>query len=187
MYYILKTDVYQDYGILRDPDLPDGIYFMKGALIEDELDLPLKFVTNCDEANPPREYFECTIPVCSKLMLDALIEAGVNNIQAFPAVLTSYDGGIEWDGYFALNIIGLVSAADMEKSKFVSIGEWPGGLPFVGFQHLVVDETKNHYLYLFRLAESSTEVIIHQHVVDHLKKAPPPKGWGIGLIKLENS
>ncbi|MDH5651287.1 MAG: hypothetical protein OEZ39_05385 [Gammaproteobacteria bacterium] len=187
MYYKLETDIYQDYGIIEDPVLPDGVYFNRGTVIDAELELPLKFETNCDDENPPLEYMAGVAPVCSKLMLDALQAAGIDNIQTFPAILTTYANETVWDGYFALNIIGKVSAADMEKSKFVSIGEWPGGTPFAGFQNLVIDKNKTHDLYLFRLAECPSEIIIHKDIIDKLLSAPPPKGWGIVAFELEQT
>lgn len=55
--------------------------------------------------------------------------------------------------YKAVNVLGLIAAADMDKS----VATVHDGIPLidVDFDELVVDETKTRDIQLFRLAESS--------------------------------
>lgn len=77
--------------------------------------------------------------------------------------------------YKAVNILGLVSAADMQKS----IATVHDGIPLidVDFDELVIDEQKTKGIKLFRLAESTNAILIHESLRDALID----KGFGEDL------
>lgn len=77
--------------------------------------------------------------------------------------------------YKAVNILGLVSAADMQKS----IATVHDGIPLidVDFDELVIDEQKTKGIKLFRLAESTNAILIHESLRDALIE----KGFGEDL------
>ena len=109
---------------------------------------------------------------------------GLDNYDAYEAKILGRDPGVEWSGYFAVNVIGAVAAADMAKSKYVKIAESPSGVPFVGFTELHLDETKTGGFDLFRLAQSKGTLLVSQRVVDALKQYPRPGGWGITVLEV---
>ncbi len=189
MYYSIEADPFNERGIIGDPKFPNDISFMRGAFINWQPDAPLLFRSNCDDDNLPREYMgRASLPVWSKALLNEFRLAGVDNIQAFPAVVEDIDGNIKWKDYFAINVIGKVSAADLSESEYIEIGERPGGLPFAGFQNIVIDPEKARGFLLFRLAENPLELIAHQRIIDHLISTAPSKGWGILLsVRDKNS
>jgi hypothetical protein len=117
-------------------------------------------------------------------MLDAFRAAGVDNFQAFPAVLAGR-GAEEWKDYFAINVLGKVAAADLSSSRFVEIGKYPSGLPCLGFQKLVVDPSRTHGFYLFRLAEDILQILLHDRVLKSLVAMAPTGGWGIHARALD--
>lgn len=185
MFYSIKSDPFHERGIVDDPKFPDNVSFLRGSLIDWQPNEPLIFKSNCDAENPPREYMGGgALPVWSKTLLEAFQSAGVDNIQYFPAIISDDDGKISWNNYFAINVIGLVAAADLSASHYTTIGERPSGLKFVGFHEMVIDPSKTHGLVFFRLAESPLELIVHKHVIDHLKAKAPSQGWGILISEL---
>ncbi len=185
MYCEIQSNIHQDYGIIGRPTLPDRVSFMKGMLIEYIFNAPLKYITNCPPADtPPIHYFEGHGPVWSEKILNAFKKAGVDNFQAFPAVLMSEDGTCEWGDYYAINVLSCVAAADMEESKSFKIGKKPSGVPFVGFKDLVIDENRVQELLFFRLAESPTMLIIDEDVLKAMGPYAPAGGWGISAIPL---
>ena len=80
--------------------------------------------------------------------------------------------GAVFTNYKAVNVLGLVAAADMEKS----IATVHDGIPLidVDFDELVIDETKTKGIKMFRLAESTNAILIHESVRDMLIE----KGFG---------
>lgn len=185
MYYKIKSDPFHERGIFDDPKFPDGISFLTGTWIDWLPETPLIFKSNCDSENPPREYMGGALPVWSKKLLNAFQSAGCDNFQFFPAIINDDDGKINWDNFFAINVIGLISAADLSVSKYIKVGERPSGLEFVGFQDLVIAPKKTHGLSFFRLAENPLELIVHERILDCLNASSPSQGWGILVSELK--
>lgn len=187
MYYSMIANPFTDRGLLDDPSLPEGVSFIRGAWLQWRPERPLVFRSNCDASHLPRPFMGRAIPVWSKDLLDAFGAACVDNVQAFPAVVTDRGGDQQWPGYFAINVLGLVAAADLRRSRFEKIGEYPSGLPLVEFDELVIDASRVQDLCFFRLAESPLHLIVHERVLDNLRKVAPPGGWGISSAKLKQS
>ena len=64
------------------------------------------------------DFFDTTIPVMSKQLVDGLYEIGIDNFDAYPVVLKRLDTGNEITGYSAVNFIGSVNAVDLDKSEY---------------------------------------------------------------------
>ena len=94
-----------------------------------------------------------------------LKEAGVDNLDCYPAILTNVETGETYD-YQAVNIIGTRMAADLDKSDWENFDGEAKTDTF--FNKLTVDEEKAEGLLIFRLAESLSTVIVHQQVKDHI-------------------
>jgi len=74
--------------------------------------------------------------------------------------------------YKAVNILGLVAAADIGKS----IATPCDGVPLidVDFDELVIDLARTRGIKMFRLAESTNAILVHESLRDALLK----KGFG---------
>jgi hypothetical protein len=90
----------------------------------------------------------------------ALREAGVDNLDVYDAIIRSQDGSIERRGYKVFNLLGVVRAADLEKTQF---GEGPQ-LIDATIETLGIDPGKARGLLMFRLAERVGSVIVHERV-----------------------
>ena len=93
---------------------------------------------------------------------EALLEAGVDNLEVYDAVIQSKDGSVVHKGYKAFNLVGLISAADRSKTVFRD----PPGTTLIdaSIEHLEVDGDKARGLKMFRLAENVSAVMVHEDV-----------------------
>jgi hypothetical protein len=105
----------------------------------------------------PHDFFDGTITFMSPRMVKLLGEMGVDNLDLYPAIITYSTTGEQHD-VFAFNLIGLVSAADLQKSNLSSYdGDFKMDTSIRGFE---VDLLKARDLQIFRLAENSLTVLV---------------------------
>src|SRR5262245_14845640 len=133
MHYQIEPDVFGTYGITAEPRMPEAhTTFAAGLPIKGTVPTPLEFKSNFPKDEPPRAMAGLSIPVWSADLVQLMRRHGVDNLQTFEAKILGREPGVEWTGYFAVNVVGLVAAADMAKSKFVPMMETPSGQPVVG-------------------------------------------------------
>ncbi|HEV8263943.1 MAG TPA: hypothetical protein VGQ06_03260 [Gemmatimonadales bacterium] len=111
-----------------------------------------------------------TPPVMSNEFFETLKGAGVDNIETYDAVLQSEDGTVQHRGFKAFNIVGLISAADLTRTKFSSNN--PERLIDAGIESLAIDPNKPKGLLMFRLAENVGAVIVHDKVRRAIESKP---------------
>ena len=80
--------------------------------------------------------------------------------------------GEEHKNYKAFNIVGLVAAADMGASQLM--GTSTSTMGDVDFAGLVIDESKTHGLLLFRLAEATNAIVVHEEIKAAIDAAQIP-------------
>lgn len=102
-------------------------------------------------------------------LIKALHEAGVDNLQLFPAVIQDEEKQIAHTNYKAVNVIGLIACADMGASTRMDPDD-DTDLIDVDFDSLVIDETKTGGALLFRLAESVNAIIVHRTVRERAER-----------------
>ena len=103
-------------------------------------------------------------------LIQELVAEGVSYLD------NSYvDAGGVFTNYKAVNILGLIAAADMDES----VATVHDGIPLidVDFDELVVDETKTLGVKLFRLAESTNAILVDETLRDALIE----KGFGADI------
>lgn len=95
-------------------------------------------------------------------MVEDIKQAGADNLQILPAMVKDVETGMLLGDYLVVNVIGMVSCADMEKSEYDPLGE-------ASYYHeLVIQESKIHDLLVFRLAEYPPDIIIHETIANAL-------------------
>lgn len=182
MYFELTIDILSDFGIDR-PDaaeLPLLVSFISGSFITESIDTPMVFATNATASDQVPDFWGEGMPIMSKRFLALLEEAGVDNLQTFPAVVKSKVNGDVWEGYFAVNILGLIQCADLGKSTYTEI--FPGSFEF---DELAIDASLAKDALLFRLQESPSTIIMHKSVGKHLRRSDPDgllTGWDVKVI-----
>lgn len=169
-YYVLECYRKEgEIGILEEPDLPAEIdNWMGGTPLAIPKDAPLVFIVEPeDDETALLPFYDSAVPLMRSDMVAALIAAGVNNLDVYPAMIKDLVSSKEYTDYRAVNIIGAIKALNTEASKGTSLGF--GDAKF--FDSLVLDEDKIAGKLFFRLSESLSAIIVHQSVRDHLIKA----------------
>ena len=184
-YFELTDDYYLDFGIqgYASPDI--DISFLTGKKIEEEVPL-LTFEVDFPSGHSPHHLLTGGTLLMSTKMVHCLEKAGVNNFQTFPVVLQNPETGESWNNYVAVNIIGLVEAADLEKSEYDILMDGSQDIPpLLAFESISLFRKKLNDLLLFRMAESPGTIIIHSKLKDLLMANKPEEGWGIMLEEVK--
>lgn len=109
------------------------------------------------------------IPVMSRRLMKVLQDAGVSNIDYFDAVITDQSTGTEHVTHVAYNIVGVISASDLERTRF-----WAGNssrLIDADIESAAIDPEKAKGAVLFRLAESVNGIVVHTSLKQRIPAA----------------
>lgn len=80
LYHLLERDNDRDYQVTKDPVLPRGVSFKRGALITAPLPDPLELEVDFP-AGPLPHLLGTGVPVISERLRTTLLSAGVDNFQ----------------------------------------------------------------------------------------------------------
>ena len=182
-YYMLESDV-EDEMLLENMHGAGGGSWFSGQRFRQPVAEPISL-------NIMPGYEEDTLPACWQssvpMMRDDLIAFlrahGVDNIDAYRLEIRNKKTGEVHQGYCAVNIIGLVSAADPARTEYSP--DNPSRLIDADIDSLAIDPQRTHEQLLFRLAECVTGVAVHKrikHFVEASGKFPDlrfvlPKDW----------
>ena len=153
----------------------DWFYWRVGSLIPENEKIPDPITFNLkpqskwasDHGPHMPSYLRAAAPIFSDELLEALRDCGVDNLVTYPCEITDPDNGHVYTNYKSVNIIGLLSAADMQKSNATVHPNGPA-MYDVDFDGLVIDPSRTMGQLMFRLAESTNAIIVHQQVKDFL-------------------
>jgi hypothetical protein len=115
--------------------------------------------------------YKSAAPLMRADLLAALADAGVDNLQLFDAVLRDLKGN-ENKEYRAVNVVGVVTAADLGNSRMM--GTTDSTLVDADFHRLAFREKIPADLLLFRLAESVNAIVVHDRVKRRVEGAGIP-------------
>lgn len=156
---------------IDDEPFIQGVKLRHGVTVTQELPI-LEFTLQPYEeySADDAQFIPAFFPSAPLLFRDDLIQAlsdfGVTNFDAYDATITDPDDEKVYTNYKVINLIGLIAAADMEKSDAVVHDNIP--LIDVDFDRLVIDEEKTDGVLMFRLAESMSTVLVHEKLRDYL-------------------
>ena len=151
---------------LKKPSRLDSWLLGRRFAVAPETPVTAPIVTGYERADQ-LDYFG-TPPIMSERFHQALVDAGVDNLDVYDAVLTGDDPKIRYEGYKAFNIIGLIKAADRTRTRF-SPDNASRSID-ASIETLVIDPENARGLRMFRLAEYSGAVIVHESVKCALEK-----------------
>jgi hypothetical protein len=140
---------------------------------------PINCWLNAKRGKTLRDAYLIDIPLFSDRLLDALRDVGIDNLQTFDAILHATDGS-NHSNYKAINIIGAIKCADLDKSKYVR----NPGAAFIEFSHLVIDASKARDLDFFRLGERRGRIMLSARAAGAIEKIKPV---GIALLPIEST
>lgn len=179
MYYSLINNIrYESKVVIKEPkDLPIELSFISGKVITTTFRSPLVFTTNAKQGDEIRDFLKASIPLFSKKFLEVLQGAGVDNLQVVPAIIKSDVDGSVWENYYAINVLGMISCADLSKSTYSEI--MPG---YYKFKELAIDASKAKEALLFRLHEHTPTILMHLNVGKYIASQDPDRkltGWAV--------
>lgn len=113
------------------------------------------------------------LQVFSQKLRAALADAGVKNLDYYPAKVVDHDGEVIGDGYQTANLIGLIACLDEKKSQCTHIaGKLADIEKFkVHESKIVATPDMRGDALIFRLAELPAIVLVHESVKKLVEKA----------------
>jgi hypothetical protein len=157
---------------------------------------PFRYVTT-SSSNPspsadtePPHFEDGAKPAMSHLLLQVLIDAGVDNLQTWPAIVTNPVSGQTWDDYVVFNVIGSADCVDLGASEGTVLMEgasYGGGPPpLVDLTKIMLKRGFTTNVKMFREMLKGS-LIVNDEVVAALKRTTPPDKWGVRVIALEHA
>jgi len=122
-----------------------------------------------DDDTVMAELWKSPVPVMSLRLLEVLRDAGVSNLDVYPAALTDPSSGKVYDDFVAFNLIGKISAVDLGRSKLA-----PGPVDqriSMSIDQLALDEARIQGALMFRLAEAVSTLVMHASIKDRIEGA----------------
>jgi hypothetical protein len=161
-YYVLDS-ASENMMLLEEPVNPgDEDSWFGGCRFQEPPDEPVVVEILPDNENGDLLPYFGTATLMNAAFCEALREAGVDNIDFYDAVIRSSDGLMTHTGYKAFNIVGVVQAADLERTVF---NDPPGTrLIDASIDTLAIRPDLPSNLLIFRLAEYLGAVIVHEQV-----------------------
>jgi len=165
---------------LQDVPEFEDVSWISGALIPRErVPKPIRLVIEGEAEDIIPPILDEGMPLWRDDVVAAVRSVGVDNFETFDVELLDARTNTSLTNYKAVNVLGLVAAADLKRSKHTAHGP---ALVDVDFDSVVIDELKARDLPLFRLAECVTAVVIHKRVMRALATIQglnfvPPEEW----------
>ena len=169
MYYHLRqTPVMEGLYIAIAPRLHRRINWLSGKPFAEPVPEPL--TVNLDDrfGTTLPDILTDTILLMSNRLIDALQRAGVSNFNLYEVELEEPNGNVIKGEYKAVQILGRVTAANMENSDVFDPLNM--GHTLVQFRKLALDEGKIQRQGLFRLQESASTIIVDEAVKREIEK-----------------
>ena len=165
MFYILESQHHKLAGMISYPDSGWGLDFTKGKLLDPRFGegggISVLFESNHDVLP---DYFELSAtPIVSARFLDIWKSLPFDNYQVFPVNVQFPNSQL--DGYYILNIVGLVSCIDREKSELQMYKH------LIMRVHNLVLNQPEICLELFRIQEFSLAIMISERIKERLVQA----------------
>jgi len=184
MYYLMDWRVsnkendldFADLDVIPAYDIP----WVMGIYWDEPVQQPIKLELDSDSGKDMPDAFFVGIPLFSEKLLAILLSNGADNIQTYEAEILDKRDNTIYSNYKATNIIGLVSAANLDKSRYIE----GSGAPLMYFERLVLNKNLISDLQIFRLGESAKTLIINEKIAKSILEA---KLTGIRILKLESA
>lgn len=185
MFYVLTCPEPEHLRVALISYLPDdlNIDWATGSRMASVAPVPVEALIEPGDEGDMVDLIKVPLPLMSHRLADALRDAGVDNIEYFPCSILVESTGEVIDDMLAFNIVGTVACADLAKSEF----EDEGGMGVISltFDKLILDPSRATGLKVFRLAEYTPAIMVHETVRTFLEQRgfadlvfTEPTDWG---------
>ncbi|MFV9615436.1 MAG: imm11 family protein [Gammaproteobacteria bacterium] len=164
-----------DLDVIPDTDVPwtMGIYW------DEPVDQPIELEIDTESGSTMPDAFFIGIPLFSERLLNILTSVGVDNIQTYDVVVTDSRNSKTYNNYKAVNIVGLLSCANLEKSRYIK----GSGPPLMFFEHLVINQDMINDFSMFRLGEAAGTILVSEKIALNIMEN---KLIGIRLMQVDS-
>ena len=172
MHYVMTCEGEYPIAPIRGvPKLPGGSWY-KGRRLRIDVPQPLEYSLKPGASgNLKAMYDGLAFPLIRTDLLDILSSNGVDNLEVFDAVIRG-GSGEDFHDYRAFNVVGLISATDLEESEVASTTT--GATIDVDFDSLTIDEDLAEPFDLFRLAENVSAIIVSEKLKTAIEEQGVP-------------
>lgn len=161
----------------------ENVSWNRGARIQGHVPVPVHIYLDPEAPGMLMPMYHKGVLLMCDALISALEGAGVANLELFDAILVDEANQREYTNYKLVNIVGAISAADLEQSIHTTHG---APLFDVDFDSLVIDDRKAHGALMFRLAENVSGIVVHESVrvavhkagIEHLDFVPTRQWFG---------
>jgi hypothetical protein len=162
---------------LKGPAKGDG--WMLGRMFVGQVQVPVQVTAKEGFDLGILMPFYPTPTIMRRDLYEAIRSAGVDNVDAWQAVVRKANGTILSNEYLAYNVLGVVRAAGAGTTY---APENPSRMVDASIESLQIDENAARGLLLFRLAESIDTVVVHRTVraaietrgIENIRFVDPP-------------
>jgi hypothetical protein len=183
MYYLIDWRVDEEaegLNLAEIDKIPDtDIPWTMGMCVQNTVNQPIQLALDKNSGSDMPDAFFIGIPLFSERLLNILYAKGVDNIQVYDAAVIDVRNGQIHKNYKAVNIVGLVSCANLDASTYIE----GSGPPLMYFDHLVINKESCTNLKIFRLGESASTIIVSKDIADAIMDS---KLTGIRLLEIES-
>jgi hypothetical protein len=171
-YFVMTCEgLYPAADVRRVTKVP-GTPWFNGQPVRTGVPEPVVFTVDPDYPGDLKPLYLEGVPLIRDDLVKALSEAGVDNLQLFPAVVQDKKKKKEYTNFKVFNVIGAISAANMGESTVMGTSD--STKIDVDFDSLVLDESKIGGALLFRLAEAVSAIVVHKKVKEHIEASKIP-------------
>lgn len=165
MYYRLDVQLAPGAGFMQEQENVDQVLMDGQTIDESTLVLPWPYEFRPDAENPVElaDYYSGS-NLMSQRLVDTIQSCGVDNLQIFSATITNASSGETIPGYVVVNVVGLITAADLAASATRPLAD------VKYFEKLAIDPSKARDVLMFRLADSRIDVIVAEKVARTIEK-----------------
>jgi hypothetical protein len=173
-YYQLWSTVSEDDAMLEAaPGVPVELTNWVGG-VRWAASIPVPFELTMRRPGKLLDFYYAPLPVMRMDLYKALLHAGIDNMDVYPARITDPLTGDVWTDHMLVNVIGRVSAADGERSGSERLSNEFDAGEF--FDNLVIDDQRTRGVHMFRLAENLSYWVASERVRDVMLGHPHHSG-----------
>lgn len=174
MPWLLKR-LFRGDGALVDLQSHWDTKFFSGHRLANPLGVPVELDIDLDsDGRRMPTFFTTPAFIARRAFFEWLRAAGVDNIEACPAIIRNRESGESFEDYLVLNILGRVSCADLGANPGVELGP---GIRVLD-EPVIVRSAMRDFL-MFLLAEDPLQIILADSLAEQLRAS------GIDDIYLE--
>lgn len=166
MFYILNQRTSDELAFLSQNSHWDTNFF-GGEAFPADFAIPVQFEIDLDsDGRRMPTLFTTPALIVRREFHELLVGAGVDNLDAYPALIQNTESGEQIQDYVVLNILGNISAADLGANPGFELGP---GIRVLDEPVLRREAVRDALM--FRLAEDPIQIVVAEKIAQKIRAA----------------